>query len=77
MGALGVYKGFRELRQMGLIDKIPAIAVIQADGCAPMVESFKLGLETVVPVVSPRTHIETFGDRRPRPRLFDSEATRT
>ncbi len=65
MGALGVYKGFRELRQMGLIDKIPAIAVIQADGCAPMVESFKLGLEAVVPVVSPRTHIETLATGDP------------
>src|SRR5512135_207048 len=45
MGPLGVYKGFRELRQMGLIDKIPAIAAIQAEGCAPMVQSFKQGLE--------------------------------
>src|SRR5512146_2158414 len=33
MGPLGVYKGFRELFQMGLINKIPSIAVIQADGC--------------------------------------------
>ena len=65
MGPIGVYKGFRELRQMGLIDKIPAIAVIQADGCAPMVQSFKEGLETVKPVASPRTHIETLATGDP------------
>jgi threonine synthase len=65
MGPLGVYKGFRELRQMGLIDKIPAIACIQAEGCAPMVQSFKEGLETAVPVPSPATHIETLATGDP------------
>ena len=38
MGPLGVYKGFRELKQLGLIERIPALAPIQADGCAPMVD---------------------------------------
>src|SRR5512138_2254959 len=65
MGPLGVYKGFRELRQMGLINKIPAVAVIQADGCAPMVTSFRQGLETAVPVASPRTRIETLATGDP------------
>jgi threonine synthase len=65
MGPLGVYKGFRELRQMGLIDKIPAIAVIQAEGCAPMVDSFRKGMENVIPVESPRTHIETLATGNP------------
>ncbi len=65
MGPLGVYKGFRELRQMGLIDRIPAIAAIQADGCAPMVQSFKQGFETATPVLSPRTHIETLATGDP------------
>ncbi|HTP03238.1 MAG TPA: pyridoxal-phosphate dependent enzyme [Anaerolineales bacterium] len=65
MGPLGVYKGFRELRQMGLIDRIPAIAAIQAEGCAPMVQSFRQGLETAVPVGSPRTHIETLATGDP------------
>ena len=65
MGPLGVYKGFRELKQMGLIDKIPAIAVIQADGCAPMVDGFRKGLETAIPVTSPNTHIETLATGDP------------
>lgn len=65
MGPLGVYKGFRELRQMGLVDRIPAIAPIQADGCAPMVNSWKKGLEQAEPVTTPRTHIETLATGDP------------
>ncbi|HEX8993391.1 MAG TPA: pyridoxal-phosphate dependent enzyme [Anaerolineales bacterium] len=65
MGPLGVFKGFRELRQMGLTDRIPAIAAVQAEGCAPMVQSFRDGLETAVPVTSPRTHIETLATGDP------------
>src|SRR5574341_1034611 len=65
MGPLGVYKGFRELKQMGLIDRIPSIAAVQADGCAPMVESFKQGLETAIPMISPKTHIETLATGDP------------
>lgn len=65
MGPLGVYKGFRELRQMGFVDRIPAMAPIQADGCAPMVKSWKKGLEEAEPVTSPRTHIETLATGDP------------
>ncbi len=65
MGPIGVYKGFRELRQMGWTDRIPALAPIQADGCAPMVRSWKKGLEQVEPVATPRTHIETLATGDP------------
>lgn len=65
MGPLGVYKGFRELQQLGMIDRIPSIAPIQADGCAPMVESWKKGLEKAEPVLSPKTRIETLATGDP------------
>jgi threonine synthase len=65
MGPLGVYKGFWELKQMGLVDRIPSIAAIQADGCAPMVLSFQQGLERAIPVETPRTHIETLATGDP------------
>ena len=65
MGPLGVNKGFRELKQMGLIDRVPAMALIQSAGCAPMVEAFKQGLEQAVPVTEPRTHIETLATGDP------------
>jgi threonine synthase len=57
LGPLGVQKGFHELHQMGLIQRIPGIACIQADGCSPMVQAWKQGKDTAEPVASPRTHI--------------------
>ena len=65
MGPLGVAKGFNELQRMGLVDHAPAIAAIQADGCAPMVNSWKKGLENVEPVTAPRTRIETLATGDP------------
>jgi len=56
LGPLGVYHGFHELYSMGLIDRVPAIAIIQAEGCAPMVRAFRAGRETAEPVV-PETRI--------------------
>jgi threonine synthase len=65
MGPIGVYKGFREMQQMGWVGKIPAFAPIQAEGCAPMVDSWKKGLEKAEPVVSPKTRIETLATGDP------------
>jgi threonine synthase len=65
MGPLGVSKGFRELKQMGFVDKLPAIAAIQAEGCAPMVLSWKQGLATPITITSPETYIETLATGDP------------
>ena len=65
MGPLGVYKGFKELKALGLIDRIPAIVPIQVDGCAPMVLSWRKGLEKAEPVLSPKTRIETLATGDP------------
>jgi threonine synthase len=56
MGPLGVYQGFKELYGMGLISHIPKLAVIQSDGCAPMVQAFKAGKD-VAEAVIPNTRI--------------------
>ncbi len=65
MGPIGVYKGFREMRQMGWVDNIPSFAPIQAEGCAPMVNSWKKGLEKAEVVNSPKTRIETLATGDP------------
>ncbi|KXK11933.1 MAG: putative threonine synthase [Chloroflexi bacterium OLB14] len=65
MGPIGVYKGFREMQQMGWTSKIPAFAPIQVDGCAPMVNSWKKGLEKAEPVLNPKTRIETLATGDP------------
>ena len=64
-GPLGVLKGFSELKEMGWIDRIPAIASIQVEGCAPMVHAWKQGMEVAEPVNSPRTHIATLATGDP------------
>ena len=56
LGPLGVYQGFKEMYDMGLINKIPKLGIIQAEGCAPMVHAFKAGTETADPVI-PDTRI--------------------
>jgi threonine synthase len=56
LGPLGVHRGFQELFEMGLIDRIPKLAMIQVDGCSPMVQAFKAGRETADPVI-PETRI--------------------
>ena len=56
LGPLGVYQGFKEMYAMGLINKIPQLGIIQAEGCAPMVNAFKAGKETADAVV-PDTRI--------------------
>jgi threonine synthase len=59
MGPVGVWKAFEELFKMGLTDKMPKMAIIQVEGCAPMVNSFRAGLEEVEPVEHPNTLITT------------------
>lgn len=43
-------KGFREARALGFIDRLPRIAVVQAEGAAPFVSLYRSGTE-LVPVV--------------------------
>lgn len=45
MGPIGAWQGFKELYDMGLIHRLPKLAIVQTDGCAPMVNSFHQGLE--------------------------------
>lgn len=63
IGPIGVWKGFSELFQMGLIDKMPRLALIQAAGCAPMVKAFEAGKREADAVI-PRTlvHVLATGD---------------
>jgi threonine synthase len=59
LGPVGVWKGFEELYDMGLVDRMPKLACIQVTGCAPMVHSFEKGLEEAEPVTNPQTLITT------------------
>jgi threonine synthase len=56
IGPLGVWKGFQELHHLGLIDKLPKLAIVQAAGCAPMVNAFHANQAKATPVI-PQTLI--------------------
>ncbi|HHY94326.1 MAG TPA: threonine synthase [Firmicutes bacterium] len=45
----GVGKGFFELHACGLIDRVPRILGVQAEGCAPLYRAFKAGKEEFIP----------------------------
>ena len=51
----GIAKGFDEMKSAGLISRVPRIVCVQAAGCAPIVEAWDRGEETVAPVPHPRT----------------------
>ena len=50
---------------MGLIDRIPSIVAIQAEGCAPMVHAWKQDLDEATTIQNPQTHIETLATGTP------------
>jgi len=67
MGPVGVWKGYEELMTLGLVDRMPRLACIQAAGCAPMVNSFNKGLEEAEPVLNPQTLVITLATGSPGP----------
>lgn len=50
-----IYKGFKELREVGLTDSMPKMTGIQAEGAAPIYRAFKEGREDITPVENPET----------------------
>lgn len=46
----GLWKGFRDAREAGLITRVPRIIGVQAEGSAPLVTAWKAGAETVEPI---------------------------
>jgi len=65
LGPLGVAKGFRELYQMGLIDRMPRLGIVQAAGCDPMVRAWEQGKPVADPLPRPSTHITTLATGNP------------
>ncbi|MCS7287278.1 MAG: pyridoxal-phosphate dependent enzyme [Anaerolineae bacterium] len=44
---LGLYEGFRNLLETGLVDSMPALYGVQARNCSPLFEAFRLGIEEI------------------------------
>ncbi len=64
LGPIGVWKGFTELKQIGMVDSLPRLGIIQVDGCAPMVRAFEQDQEEAEPI-EPRTAITVLSTGAP------------
>jgi len=49
MGVYGVFKGARELHQLGLLERLPSLLCVQQETCAPMVTAWRDGSEQIRP----------------------------
>ncbi len=50
-----IWKGFNELKELGMITTLPQMIGIQAEGAAPIANAVKMGKETVEPLANPET----------------------
>ncbi|MBN1679131.1 MAG: pyridoxal-phosphate dependent enzyme [Anaerolineae bacterium] len=64
IGPIGIWRGFQELRTMGLTDKMPKLAIVQSEGCAPMVTAWRFNAEQAEPVI-PHTRITVLATGNP------------
>ncbi len=53
--ASAIGKGLRELKEMGLIEKVPHVIVIQAEGANPFYRTLAAGSKELIPVPDPHT----------------------
>jgi len=66
-GVVAPYKGFRELKGLGWVEKLPRMVVAQADACAPVVRAFENGAEEVTPIEAGETIAESIRVGKPSP----------
>ena len=50
-----IWKGFTEFHKLGLIEKLPKMTGIQAEGAAPIAKAIKNGRNEIVPINQPET----------------------
>ncbi len=55
---LGAFYGFQDLLRARLIERLPRILAVQAEGCAPLAQAFARGDAVAAPVVNTGTEAE-------------------
>ncbi|NOZ58646.1 MAG: threonine synthase [Euryarchaeota archaeon] len=50
-----IWKGFKEFHQLGLVDELPSMVGVQAEGASPLVKAFRAGKSRVEPEREPET----------------------
>lgn len=61
----GIFKGFRELREAGLISVLPKMIIVQAAANSPIVSAIRTGKRTMVPFSNFSTVAEALSSGRP------------
>ena len=61
-----IWKGFKELRDFGITEKVPRMVGVQAEGASPIARAFWKGSETITPVREPEHHRLGHKDREAR-----------
>lgn len=61
-----VYKGFKELKILGFIEKIPHIVGVQAEGSAPLLKAFENNTEEIEFIKEPKTIADSINVGVPR-----------
>ena len=50
-----IFKGFKELKELGMIDQVPKMVGVQAEGANPIYRAFKEGKRDIIPEKNPET----------------------
>jgi threonine synthase len=58
----GIYRGFSEIRELGLSENVPKMIAVQAEGCAPIVRAFESGCTRVEGWADPHTIATAIAD---------------
>jgi len=77
-GALltAIGKGFREMLELGLIDREPRLFGAQPLGCSPIVRAFENGGESIIPVENPETIAKSLAIGEPGDGVYALRAIR-
>ncbi len=62
---LGLYQGFKDLLDAGLIDHLPRLAAVQTENCAPVYQAWVKGLDDVPAVEKRETAAEGISIAKP------------
>jgi threonine synthase len=71
----GLWKGLRDLRALGFIERLPQLVGVQAEGSAPLVRAWEEGTEEIVPLL-PDTLADSIAVGNPRDRVKALRAVR-
>jgi threonine synthase len=55
---LGAYIGFKELKEAGMVERIPRLIGVQSASCAPIYQAFQKGLKEPLPIHKRETKAE-------------------